>query len=69
MFAQTDCSATPAEKVKHKHIRSFGDVVNLVMAKVDKREDKLIQFTDTDDGDESTVTGINLGIINIKKEK
>lgn len=56
-------------KTKHKRIRSIGDVVNLVMAKVDKREDKLIQFTDSDDGDESNVTGINLGIINLKKEK
>ncbi|RYE28501.1 MAG: hypothetical protein EOP42_16690, partial [Sphingobacteriaceae bacterium] len=37
---QVLAAATPAEKVKHKHIRSFGDVVNLVMAKVDKREDK-----------------------------
>ena len=56
-------------KTKHKRIRSIGDVVNLVMAKVDKREDKLIQFTDNDDGDESNVTGINLGFISIKKEK
>lgn len=58
-----------AIKTKHKGIRSMGDLVNLVMAKVDKREDKLIQFTDNDDGDESNVTGINLGIISIKKEK
>jgi len=62
-------AATNSIKVKHKRIRSIGDVVNLVMAKVDKREDKLIQFTDSDDGDESNVTGINLGIINLKKEK
>ncbi len=54
---------------KHKGIRSMGDLVNLVIAKVDKRQDKLIQFTDNDDGDESNVTGINLGIISIKKEK
>lgn len=60
---------TRTEKVKRKRIRSFGDVVNLVMAKVDKREDKLIQFSDSDDGEESNVTGINLGIINLKKEK
>lgn len=62
-------AATNSIKPKHKRIRSIGDVVNLVMAKVDKREDKLIQFTDSDDGDESNVTGINLGIINLKKEK
>lgn len=54
---------------KRKGIRSIGDVVNLVMAKVDKRQDKLIEFSDSDDGEESNVTGINLGIISIKKEK
>ncbi|WP_419801764.1 hypothetical protein [Mucilaginibacter sp.] len=64
---QTAVNVPP--KTKHKRIRSIGDVVNLVMAKVDKREDKLIQFTDNDDGDESNVTGINLGFISIKKEK
>jgi len=62
-------AANTTMKIKHKRIRNIGDVVNLVMAKVDKREDKLIQFTDSDDGDESTVTGINFGIINLKKEK
>lgn len=62
-------AANGTTKVKHIRIRSIGDVVNLVMAKVDKREDKLIQFSDSDDGDESNVTGINLGIINLKKEK
>lgn len=56
-------------KVKHKRIRSIGDVVNLVMAQLDKRQDKLIQFSDADDGEESNVTGINLGFISLKKEK
>lgn len=53
--------------VKRKGIRNMGDLVNLVMAKVDKRQDKLIEFTDNDG--ESNITGINLGIITIKKEK
>ena len=57
------------EEVKPKHkIKSFGDLVNVVMARVDKRKDKLIEFTDTDD-DQSNITGINLGILKIKKEK
>jgi len=56
-------------EAKRKGIRNIGDLVNLVMAKVDKRNDKLIEFSDSDDGDESNVTGINLGIISIKKEK
>ncbi len=58
-----------ATATKRKGIRNMGDLVNLVMSKVDKRPNKLIEFTDTDDGDESNVTGINLGIISIKKEK
>jgi hypothetical protein len=53
-------------KAKHK-IRSLGDLLNVVIAKVDKRQDKFIEFTDTDD--ESDITGVNLGIIKIKKEK
>ncbi len=62
-------ASKPTFAAKRKSIRSMGDLVNLVMAKVDKRQDKLIEFTDNDDGDESNITGINLGIISIKKEK
>jgi len=54
-------------KANHK-IRSFGDLINVAVAKIDKRKDKIIEFTDDDD-DESTLTGINLGIIKIKKGK
>jgi hypothetical protein len=52
-------------KTRHK-IHSLGDLINVVVAKVDKRKDKIIQFTDTDDGD-SNITGVNLGVIKIKK--
>jgi hypothetical protein len=62
-------TSMPVIAAKRKGIRSMGDLVNLVMAKVDKRQNKLIEFTDNDEGDESNVTGINLGIISIKKEK
>jgi len=55
-------------KPKKRGIRSFGDIVNAVVAKVDKRTDKVIEFSNTDD-DESTITGLNLGIVKIKKEK
>ncbi len=65
----TDKRSKPATVAKRKGIRNVGDLVNLVMAKVDKRSDKLIQFSDSDDGEESNVTGINLGIISIKKDK
>lgn len=53
---------------KRKHvIRNFGDLVNVVVAKVDKRKDKIIEFTNTDD-DEANITGVNLGILKIKRD-
>ncbi|OKS87832.1 hypothetical protein RG47T_3295 [Mucilaginibacter polytrichastri] len=54
--------------VKKHGIRSFGDLINVVVAKVDKRQDKVIVFSDTDD-DESTITGINLGFVKVKTDK
>jgi len=60
-IANQDASA----KTKHK-IHSVGDLVNILVAKVDKRKDKFVEFTDTD-GDQSTITGVNLGIVKIKK--
>jgi len=54
-------------KASHK-IRNFGDLVNAVVAKVDKRKDKIIEFTHTDDN-ESTIAEVNLGIIKIRKDK
>ena len=67
----TTTAQVPVEttgKTKKRGFRSFGDMVNAVVAKVDKRADKVIEFTNTDD-DESTITGVNLGIIKVKKEK
>ena len=46
---------------------SLGGLINAMVAKVDKRKDKVIEFTD-DDGD-SNITGVNLGIIKIKKDQ
>jgi hypothetical protein len=62
--AQTIAAVQP----KKRRIRSFGDLINVVVAKVDKRKDKLIEFSNKDD-DESLITGINLGIIRVKKEE
>ena len=54
--------------VARKHgIRNFGDLVNLVVAKVDKRKDKLIQFTDSDD-DESMISAVHIGAVKIKRD-
>ena len=58
--------------LKHQQIvfRSFGGLINAVVGKIDKRKDKVIEFNDDDDDDDgATVTGVNLGIIKIKKEK
>jgi hypothetical protein len=41
--------------------------VNLVVAKVDKRKDKLIQFSDSDD-DGSVITAVHLGALKIKRD-
>ena len=57
-----------AVPVKRHRIRSLGDVFNIMIAAVDKREDKIIEFSNTDE-DDATITGVNLGIIKVKKEK
>lgn len=57
-----------AAPVKKHRIRSLGDVFNVMIAAVDKREDKIIEFSNTDE-DDATITGVNLGIIKVKKEK
>jgi hypothetical protein len=47
----------------------LGGLINALIAKVDRRQDKLIEFSDSDDDDaESNVTGLNLGLIKIKKQ-
>jgi len=57
------------ESAKKHGIRSLGGLINVLIAKVDKRQDKLIEFSDSDDDDtESNVTGVNLGVIKIKKQ-
>ena len=48
-----------------RRIRSVGSLVNFVISKVDRREDKIIEFKDGDEGSE--ISGINLGLIKIKK--
>ena len=51
----------------NKKIRSIGGLVNFVISKVDKRDDKLIEFKDGAEGSE--VSGINLGLVKIKSKK
>jgi hypothetical protein len=57
--------ATEVSSQEHKGIRNVGDLVNFVVNKVDKRENKIVQF-DTDD-DNSSLVSLNLGIIKFSK--
>ncbi|RYU90682.1 hypothetical protein EWM62_08515 [Mucilaginibacter terrigena] len=64
-----DIKTIAAAPAKKHRIRNLGDLINAVVSKVDKRKDKLIEFSDTKDEDESVVSGLNLGFIKIKKQE
>ncbi len=53
----------PAERSR-PGIKTVGDLVNFVVAKVDKRKDKLIEFSENEEG--TLISGINLGVLKIK---
>ena len=54
-------------KVKQRHkIHSFGDLVNLVVDKVDKSKDKLMVFS-KDDDDDAHITNVNPSVVKTKK--
>jgi len=57
------------QPAKHKKIHSLGDLLNVVIAQVDKRKDKFIEFTNDDDNDSFNVTGLNLGVVKAKVDK
>lgn len=67
VLAANQPAKTAKPAVKKRGIRNFGDIVNLVVAKVDKRKDKLIQFSDADD-DESVISAVHLGALKIKRD-
>ena len=69
-IAQIPSRSAPitTKPVKKHRIRSMGDVFNIVIAAVDKRKDKIIEFSNTDE-DDAVITGINLGLVKVKKEK
>jgi hypothetical protein len=67
VMAAADNQENPS--VKKRGIHSFGGLINVLVAKIDKRPDKIIEFTDSDDDDaESNITGVNLGLVKIKKQ-
>jgi hypothetical protein len=49
-------------------IRNAGDLVNFVVDKIDRREQKLVQF-DTDDDDNSSLVAINIGPFKFNSKK
>jgi len=70
LTANAQAQAKPVAPVVKKHgIRNFGDLVNLVVAKVDKRKDKALQFTDNEDDDGSTLTAVNIGPVKLAKDR
>jgi hypothetical protein len=52
---------------ERKGIRNVGDLVNFVVDKVDKRDKKLVRFN-TDDDDNSSIVGINIGFLKFNKK-
>lgn len=50
-----------------KGIRNMGDLINYVVDKVDKRDKKIIKF-DTDDDDNSSIIGLNIGFLKLNKK-
>lgn len=53
---------------ERKGIRNVGDLVNFVVDKVDKREKKFLKFN-TDDDDNSSIIGINIGFLKFNSKK
>lgn len=51
---------------KKLKIKSVGDLVNFIVAQVDKRDDKIIKISKTDESD-NEITGINLGLFKFSK--
>jgi hypothetical protein len=54
----------PSESTPLKRVRGIAGIINMVISKVDHREDKIIEFKDGEEGSE--VSGINLGLIRLK---
>ncbi len=60
----SDNDLVPESTAPARRVRGIGGIINLVISKVDHREDKIIEFKDGEEGSE--VSGINLGLIKLK---
>jgi hypothetical protein len=74
VIAKVDVTEAPAQNVtaeteepEYKGIRNFGDLVNYVVDKVDKREHKFLKFSSDDDN--SSLIGINIGFIRLNAKR
>ena len=54
--------------MEHTKIRNVGDLINFVVEKVDKREQKFLQFK-SDDDDNSSLVAINIGPFKLNARK
>lgn len=75
VMASTDVPLVTPDEVSNENdqadkrgIRNVGDLINYVVDKVDKREDKFIEFR-TDDDDNSSLIGINIGMLKFRHKK
>ena len=55
-----------AQSDRKVKIKTVGDLVNFVVSKVDKREEKIIKVSKTEESD-NEITGINLGLFKFRK--
>jgi len=62
-----DDTPEQAAETNKKGIRNMGDLINYVVEKVDKRDKKLIKFN-TDDDDNSSIIGLNIGFVKLNKK-
>ena len=53
---------------KKRSISGLGGLINAIVAKVDKREDKIVEFTESND-DGALLSSVNLGLVKIKKQQ
>lgn len=63
-----DAVVNENDQAEHTRIRNVGDLINFVVDKVDKREQKFIQFK-TDSDDNSSVVAINIGPFKLNPRK
>ena len=63
-----DEAVNEVKRGESKGIRNMGDLINYVVDKVDKREEKFIQFK-TDEDDNSSLIGLNIGMFKFSQKK